>query len=117
MEEIETTLEHRMLNDTLGAFGNGNQANLSAEQGILLLEGWLNALPGDVGAERVMAEIGALRDHLKTGQYDGEKITHLLLSMATHTLTLSHEPSVNETTADQLRQLANALRNFTNQIG
>ena len=116
MEGTGTTLEHRMLNDTLGAFGDGHYTKLSAEQGILLLEGWLNALPGDVGAERILAEVAALRDHLKTGDYDGEKIRHLLLSMASHTLALSHEPSVSETTAHQLKQLANALRNFTSQI-
>lgn len=116
MEGTETTLEHRMLNDTLGALGDGNHATLSAEQGVLLLEGWLNALPGDVGAERIMAEIEALRDHLKAGHFDSEKISHLLLSMATHTLALSHEPSVDETTAHQLGQLANALRKFTSQF-
>ena len=116
MEGTKTTLELRMLNDTLGAFGDGNNVKVSAEQGILLLQGWLNALPGDVGAERILAEIEALRDHLKTGEYDGEKIRHLLLSMASHTTTLAHEPSVEETTARQLTQLASALRNFTNQI-
>ena len=116
MERTGTTLEYRMLNDTLGAFGNGQHTNLSAEQGILLLEGWINALPGDVGAERILAEVEALRDHLKTGHYDGERIRHLLLSMASHTLALSHEPFVDETTAHQLKLLASALRNFTSQI-
>lgn len=116
MEGTGTTLEHRMLTDTLGAFGEGTLATVSPEQGILLLEGWLNALPGDVGAERIMAEIAALRDHLKTGDYDTEKIRHLLLSMASHTATLSHEPVVDESTGHQLTQLAQALRNFSNQF-
>lgn len=116
METTGTTLEHRMLTDTLGAFGEGRQTTISAEQGILLLEGWLNALPGDVGAERILAEITALRDHLKTGQYDNEKIRHLLLSMASHTSTLSHEPVVDSTTAHQLTQLAQALRSFSNRF-
>ncbi|UFH54281.1 hypothetical protein [Spirosoma sp. KNUC1025] len=116
MESTGTTLEHRMLNDTLGALGDGHSVTLTAEQGILLLEGWVNALPGDVGAERILTEVAALRDHLKTGQYDGEKIRHLLLSMASHTLSLSHEPSVDSTTAQQIRLLANALRNFTSQL-
>ena len=105
-----------MLTDTLGAFGEENLTTLSPEQGILLLEGWLNALPGDVGAERIMAEITALRDHLKTGHYDAEKIQHLLLSMASHTATLSHEPSVDGKTAGQLTQLAHALRNVSNRF-
>lgn len=116
MEGIETTLERRMLNDTLGAFGDGILKTISAEQGILLLEGWLNALPGDVGAERILAEITALRDHLKTGHFDGEKIRHLLLGMASHTAALSHEPIVDGAVAGQLQQLAQALRNFSNQI-
>ncbi|GAB3690982.1 hypothetical protein GCM10027592_08670 [Spirosoma flavus] len=116
MEGTGTTLEHRMLNDTLGALGDGHQAKLTADQGLLLLEGWLNALPGDVGAERILAEVEALRDHLKTGNYDNEKIRHLLLSMASHTLSLSHEPNIESNTAHDIRLLANALRNFTSQI-
>lgn len=105
-----------MLTDTLGAFGEGSITTLSAERGILLLEGWLNALPGDVGAERIMAEIAALRDHLKTHEYDVEKIRHLLLSMASHTATLAQEPVVDGTTSHQLMQLAQALRNFSNRF-
>lgn len=116
METIGTTLEHRMLTDTLGALGDGHHVTLSAEQGLLLLEGWLNALPGDVGAERILAELTELRDHLKTGHYDPEKIRHLLLSMASHTLALSHEPTLESSTVVQLRHLANALRNFTGQL-
>ena len=116
MEGTGTTFEHRMLNDTLGAFGEGSATIMSAEQGILLLEGWLNALRGDVGAERILAEVEMLRNHLKTGIFDVEKIRHLLLSMASHTLTLSHEPAVDEVTEKQLKQLANALRNFSSQI-
>lgn len=116
MEGTGTTLERRMLTDTLGAFGDGIHKTISAEQGILLLEGWLNALPGDIGAERILSEITALRDHLKTGHFDGEKIRHLLLAMASHTSALSHEPIVDEATARQLQQLAHALRNFSNQL-
>ncbi|MFD2935935.1 hypothetical protein [Spirosoma flavum] len=116
MEGTETTLEHRMLADTLGAFGEDHITTLSAEQGILLLEGWLNALQGDIGAERILAEVAALRDHLKTGNFDSEKIRHLLLSMASHTSTLSHEPSVDGKAAGQLTQLSQTLRNFSNHF-
>ena len=116
MEDTEETLEQRMLTDTLGAFGDGTQADISAERGLLLLEGWLNALPGSIGIGRILSEIETLRDHLKTGEYDNELIRTLMLNMASHTLTISHEPMVDETTAHQLEQLANALRNFTNQI-
>ncbi|GAB3730070.1 hypothetical protein [Spirosoma lituiforme] len=116
MEGTSATLEHRMLTDTLGAFGPENLSTLSPERGILLLEGWLNALPGDVGAERIMAEITTLRDHLKTGHFDLEKIRHLLLSMASHTSILSHEPAVDPSTASQLAQLAQALRGLSNRF-
>lgn len=105
-----------MLTDTLGAFGEGSATQLSPERGILLLEGWLNALRGDVGAERIVAEIGALRDLLKTEHPDAEKIQHLMLSMASHTSAISHEPSVDGRTATQLRQLAVVLRNFSSQF-
>ena len=116
MEGTEATLEQRMLTDTLGAFGDGTQAKISAERGLLMLEGWLNALPGSIGIGRILSEIETLRDHLKTGEYDNELIRTLMLNMASHTLTISHEPMVDEATAHQLGQLASALRNFTNQI-
>lgn len=114
--EAQTSLEHRMLTDTLGAFSEGSATVLSADRGMLLLEGWLNALRGDVGTERISAELTALRDDLKTGQPDPDKIRHLLLSMASHTSALSHEPAVDSATSTQLGQLANALRNFSSQF-
>jgi hypothetical protein len=116
MESTQTSLEHRMLTDTLGAFGEGSATVLEPERGILLLEGWINALRGDVGAERILAEAEKLRDLLKAEDFDTEKIRHLLLSMASHTSTLSHEPTVDEATAGQLKTLVNALRNFSSQL-
>ena len=105
-----------MLTDTLGAFGEGSATILSPDQGQLLLEGWLNALRGDAGTERIQSELEDLRDHLRSDDPDPEKIRRLLLNMATHTSTLADQPSVGEPTADQLRQLANALRNFSSQF-
>ena len=106
-----------MLADTLGAFGEGSAAIISPERGILLVEGWLNALRGDVGTERIRAELETLRDDLASGTPDGNMIRHLLLSMASHTATLAGEPSVNDgQTDDKLRQLANTLRNFSSQF-
>ena len=105
-----------MLTDTLGAFGDGNSIIISPERGILLIEGWLNALRGDVGTERIRAELETLRDDLASGEPDGNMIRHLLLSMASHTATLAGEPSVAGGQADQLRQLADVLRNFSSQF-
>lgn len=112
----EETLEQRMLTDTLGAFGDGSSSVISPERGILLIEGWLNALRGDVGTERIKAELETLRDDLASGEPDGNMIRHLLLSMASHTEILASEPSVNSEQADQLRQLADVLRNFSSQF-
>lgn len=105
-----------MLTDTLGAFGEGSATILSPEQGLLLLEGWLNALRGDAGTERIQSEMTELRNHLRSGNVDAEKIGRLLLNMASHTATLADQPSTGESTGHQLRQLANALRNFSSQF-
>ena len=106
-----------MLADTLGAFGDGNTAVVSPERGLLLVEGWLNALQGDVGAERVRAELEVMRDCLASANPDLNKIRHLLLSMASHTATLAGEPSVGgDTVASQLKQLASILRNFSSHF-
>lgn len=117
---MEASLEQRMLTDTLGAFGEGSGVIISPERGILLIEGWLNALRGDVGAERVRAELETLRDNLASGNPDGNMIQHLLLSMASHTDAFAGEPSepsaADGQTSNQLRQLASALRNFSSQF-
>lgn len=105
-----------MLTDTLGAFGETSAIVHSPERGMLLLEGWLNALSGDVGTERIFSELRTLRDHLKTGQPDIEMIRHLLLNMASHTSAISNEPAVDSTTSIQLRELASVLRNFSSQL-
>ena len=106
-----------MLTNTLGAFGEGGTAVIDPERGILLIEGWLNALQGDTGAERIRAELEALRDNLSSGTIDGNLIRHLLLGMAHHTSTLAGEPSAaTGQLPDQLRQLATTLRNFSDQF-
>jgi hypothetical protein len=117
---MEATLEQRMLADTLGAFDQFDQestAVISPERGLLLVEGWLNALRGDVGAERVRAELEVMRDCLASDTPDLNKIRHLLLSMASHTAALAGEPSVgSDEMASQLRHLANILRTFSSQF-
>lgn len=116
METPQTSFEYRMLTDTLGAFGDGSTAVISPDRGILLLEGWLNALQGDMGTSRIKAELETLRDNLKSGQPDTNAIRHSLLSMASHTTALSGEPVVDPATRTQLINLANALRNFSSQF-
>jgi hypothetical protein len=81
-----------------------------------LLEGWLNALPGDVGAERILAEVGMLRDLLKSGSPDPEQVRHLLLNMARHTASLAGEPTVDDATSVQIKKLADVLRTFSNNF-
>lgn len=105
-----------MLTDTLGAFGEGSATVLSPERGLLLLEGWLNALRGDVGTECILTEMATLRDHLKSGHVDGERVRHLLLNMAKHTSAIAQEPVVDHQTSSQLGQLARTLRNFSSQF-
>ncbi|WP_228724378.1 hypothetical protein [Spirosoma sp. KUDC1026] len=105
-----------MLTDTLGLLGDGTTINITPDQGILLLEGWLNALPGDVGAERVLAEVGTLRDLLKSDSPNVEQIRHLLLNMARHTATLANEPTVDDPTSVQIKKLADVLRTFSNHF-
>lgn len=116
METSQVSLEQRMLTDTIGAFGDGNTAIISPDRGILLLEGWLNALQGDMGTSRIKAELETLRDNLKSDQPDANAIRHLLLSMASHTTAISGEPVVDPATRTQLIGLANALRNFSSQL-
>ena len=117
MDPSQPTLEQRMLTDTLGAFGDGNTVVIAPDRGILLLEGWLNALQGDIGTARIKSELESLRDNLKSDEPDVNAIRHSLLSMASHTVALSGEPIVpNAATKERLINLADTLRTFSSQL-
>lgn len=107
------SLEQRMLIDTMGIFSASGPVTLSAERGILLIEGWLNALQGNVGTERIISEMEKLRDLLKENDPDDGAIRSILLNLSLHTHAIASQ--TDDTTEKTLKQLSDSLYRFSNQ--
>jgi len=112
-------LEKRMLADTLGLFGSGRDASAitqSPDQGLLLIEGWLNALRGDGPTSAISAELAELRTHLRSERPDQDRIRQLLMNLAGHTDRITKDPAIDPQTSSQLKQLVDSLRNLGSQF-
>ena len=112
-------LEKRMLADTLGLFGSGRTISTltqSPDQGLLLVEGWLNALRGDAPTGAISAELAELRTHIRSERPDQARIRELLLNLASHTDRITKDPTIDDQTVSQLKQLVESLRNLSSQL-
>ncbi|GAA4399514.1 hypothetical protein GCM10023187_11490 [Nibrella viscosa] len=115
METVERA-EH-MLIDTLGAFQHGNETKLLSEShGKLLIEGWLNALDGNLNLAVVRNSLRDLRDELKKPSPNSSVMHGLLVSLANQ----AHEAARTADTADiwaaRLEELSVALYNFSRNV-
>lgn len=114
METVERT-EH-MLEDTLGALQHGSDAKISQDYGVLLIEGWLNALDGDLDLAVVRNELRDLQDELKKPAPNSSKVHCLLISLADHTTHAAKEASPAQPWASRLQTMAKALYAFSHQF-
>ncbi|RZJ91359.1 MAG: hypothetical protein EOO60_08085 [Hymenobacter sp.] len=109
-------LEERMLEDTLLLFQGGKATDLSAAQGVNLIDGWLMALQGDPNIGQVEEQLGQLRDALQDSQPDAATIKGLLLSLADQTQTAAEGPNAEGTWTGKLESLSKILRHFGSSI-
>jgi hypothetical protein len=75
-------LEQSMIDDTLAIFRDGNQSDVSASQGVMLIDGWLQALDKDPHLDHLKQDLTALRNHLNTGNPDANTIRELMGRLA-----------------------------------
>lgn len=105
-----------MLEDTLLLFQGGKATDLSAAQGVNLIDGWLMALQGDPNIGQVEEQLGQLRDALQDSQPDAATIKSLLLSLADQTQTAAEGPNAEGTWTGKLESLSKILRHFGSSI-
>ncbi len=105
-------LEEGMLNDTLKAFRDNNQAPISATQGVMLIDGWLQALAGDPNLEQLQGQLNELRTALQAAQPDEPYIRDLLGSLADKTQDVAEDANSEGTWTGGLESLSKILRNF-----
>ena len=104
-----------MLNDTLSTFRNNGQADISPAQGIMLIDGWLQALQGDPNLEQLTGQLGELRTALQAAQPDESYIRDLLTSLADKTQAVAEDANSEGTWTGGLESLSIILRNFGNK--
>ena len=109
-------LEERMLEDTLGTFRDSNQTGVSAAQGVMLIDGWLQALQGDPNLDDLDAQLNELRTELQAAQPDGQHVRQLLINLADKAQEVAEGPNAEGTWTGGLESLSKILRTFAGNL-
>lgn len=105
-------LEERMLEDTLTTFRNGNQAGVSPAQGVMLIDGWLQALQGDANLGSLPDQLNELRTELQAAQPNSQRIRLLMERLADQAQQTAEGPNAEGTWTGGLESLSKILRTF-----
>lgn len=103
-----------MLEDTLTTFRSGNE--VSPAQGVMLIDGWLQALQGDPHLDRLENQFNELRAELQSAQPDGQRIRQLMESLADQAQQVAEGPNAEGTWTGGLESLSKILRNFESRV-
>lgn len=109
-------LEERMLEDTLTTFRDGNQAGVSPAQGVMLIDGWLQALQGAPNLDQLQGQLNALRTELQAPQLDGDQIRQLMNGLADQAQQAAEAPNAEGTWTGGLESLSKILRSFADKL-
>jgi hypothetical protein len=109
-------LEQRMLEDTLETFQGENYSSVSAAQGVMLIDGWLQALENDPNVETVQNGLMALREQLNSPSPDSTSIKSLLLQLADQVQDIAQGPNAEGQWTGSLQSVGVILRDFANQL-
>lgn len=105
------TLEEGMLTTTLDFFRSTNQGALLPAQGMMLIDGWLQALQGDPNLDQLTGQLSELRTALQAAQPDESYVRQLLLSLADKAQEVAEAPNSEGTWTGGLESLSTILRN------
>lgn len=101
-----------MLEDTLLLFQGGKATDLTAAQGVNLIDGWLMALQSDTNIGQVGEQLSQLRDELQSPQPDEVTVKSLLRTLADETQAAAEGPNAEGTWTGKLESLSKILRHF-----
>jgi hypothetical protein len=109
-------LEERMLQDTLGTLRHENESTISPAQGVMLIDGWLQALQGEPNLNQLEVDLNELRVELQGAQPNDQRIRELMLSLADKTQSVAEGPYAEGTWTGGLESLSKILRSFGNNL-
>ena len=105
-----------MLEDTLTTFRDGTQSGVSTAQGVMLIDGWLQALQGDPNMGQLEGLFNELRVELQAAQPDGQHIRTVMESLADQAQQVAEGPTAEGTWTGGLESLSKILRNFSSKL-
>ncbi|GAB4021802.1 hypothetical protein [Spirosoma koreense] len=108
-------LEEGMLNETLSTFRKNELDAVSPAQGIMLIDGWLQALQGEPNLDQLTGQLSELRTALQAAQPDGPYIRDLLVSLADQAQQVAEAPTSEGTWTGGLVSLSKILRHLGSQ--
>ncbi len=105
-----------MLEDTLATFSGHNYSDISSAQGVMLVDGWLQALAGDPNLGAIKGGLTELHEKLNNPQINAAHIQNLLLSLADHTEAVATGPNAEGTWTGKLESVSKLLRKLSTDL-
>ena len=109
-------LEERMLEDSLAVFRNNEVEAVTPAQGIMLIDGWLQALQGDPNLDPMRQQMTELRTELQSATLNSQRIKLLLGELADHAQQTAEAPTSEGTWTGGLESFSKLLRHFASQL-
>ncbi len=109
-------LEERMLEDSLAVFRNNDVETVTPAQGVMLIDGWLQALQGDPNLEPMRQQMTELRAELQSPTPNSQRIKLLLNELANHAQQAAEAPTSEGTWTGGLESLSKLLRGFGSEL-
>ena len=105
-----------MLEDTLTTFRGSGESGVTAAQGVMLIDGWLQALQGDANLSQLEILLNQLRVELQAAQPDGHTIRQLMNNLADQAQQAAEGSNAEGTWTGGLESLSKILRNFGSNL-
>jgi hypothetical protein len=109
-------LEQRMIEDTLDFFQGNDGLEVTHAQGVMLIDGWLQALERDANVDKIRNDLTLLREELNGTTPDPDTIKTLLVQLADEAQDMAQRPFSEGMWTGRLQSMSELLRNFSNQI-
>jgi flagellar hook-associated protein FlgK len=109
-------LEQRMIEDTLDFFQGNDGLEVSPAQGVMLIDGWLQALERDANVDAIRDGLHQLREELNHPTPDPATVKTLLDQLADAAEDMAQGPNAEGMWTGRLQSMSELLRNFSNQL-
>ena len=109
-------LEQRMLEDTLETFQTDDYPSVTPAQGVMLIDGWLQALENDLNVEAMQTALNTLREQLNSPAPDRNEVKNSLIQLADQIQDSVRGLSPEHQLTDSLQRMGVILRDFSNSF-